>query len=202
MRQSESIDKLAPALVAMQSEIEPVVKDSTNPHFKNRYLSLDAMTEYARSILSKHKLAVIQGGGDLTNGGLMVETTLIHESGQWISQSFEMPVEKATPQAAGSAITYGRRYGLAAFLALTTEEDDDGQAASKPRRQAAAKKDLPAITPESEITMRGKAIRIRDLSDAQLQWALEPGRSFGVDTEAYQAAFRIELAARDGGAAS
>jgi hypothetical protein len=130
VNQSNEINLIAKALVAVQSELVPVIKDSTNPHFKNDYASLEAITEYVRPLLAKNGLAVLQGGGEMTNGGLSISTTLVHESGQWISSSLEMPLEKATPQSAGSAITYGRRYGLAAFLALTTEEDDDGEAAS------------------------------------------------------------------------
>jgi hypothetical protein len=47
-------------------------------------------------------------------------------------------VEKATAQGAGSAISYGRRYGLSAMLGLTAE-DDDGNAASAPRSAPAAR---------------------------------------------------------------
>lgn len=202
MNQSADIGAIAAALVAVQKRIEPVVKDSTNPHFKNRYASLDSITEYVRPLLAEHGIAVIQGGGDLTNGGLMVVTTLLHESGQWISSSYEMPLEKATPQAAGSAITYGRRYGLASFLALTTEEDDDGNSASKPKQRskpADKPADAPPITRESEITfgsMKGK--KISDMKDAFLQWGLEDGRHFGPRTKEWQDAFRSELAHRDG----
>lgn len=133
MRTSEQIDKIAPALIAVQKELNPVVRDAVNPHFKSHYVTLDSITEYVRPILAEKGLAVIQGGGDLTNGGMMIETTLLHDSGQWISQSFEIPVEKGTPQAAGSTITYGRRYGLAAILALTSEEDADANSAMPKR---------------------------------------------------------------------
>jgi hypothetical protein len=44
-------------------------------------------------------------------------------------------------------VTYGRRYGVAALLALTTDEDDDGNTASAPRTtRAVARPALAAAT--------------------------------------------------------
>jgi hypothetical protein len=215
MRQSTEINALAKALVAVQAQIEPVAKDSENPHFRNRYASLDSILDYVRPLLSSHGLALVQGGGDLINGGLMVTTTIVHESGQWISSSFEMPLDKQTPQAAGSAITYGKRYGVTAILGLSADEDDDGQAASKPKQQrsgakAAAKPPVgyegsgtPAaadpITRDSAITFGTlKGTKVSELKDSYLQWGLEEGRNLGPRTKEWQAAFRAELASRDG----
>jgi hypothetical protein len=41
-----------------------------------------------------------------------------------------VPVSKADPQGAGSALTYMRRYALAAFIGVV-QADDDGNAASQ-----------------------------------------------------------------------
>jgi hypothetical protein len=43
-----------------------------------------------------------------------------------------VPATKQDAQGFGSAISYGKRYGLQAALGIASE-DDDGQAASKPR---------------------------------------------------------------------
>lgn len=136
MKHSDSISKIAAALVAVQSELKAVAKDSRNPHFKSSYCSLDAIIEATRPALSKHGLAVVQGvttphsdsEGHLN--GFTVETMLVHQSGEWIVNGALMPLSKLDPQGAGGAITYGRRYGLSALLALATEEDDDGNGAS------------------------------------------------------------------------
>ena len=134
MKTSESILKIAPALVAAGAELQPVAKDATNPAFRNKYATLDAIMEQIRPVLAKHGLVALQGvthpetiDGRIT--GLNVETRLIHTSGEWIASSVTLPVEKGTAQGAGSAISYGRRYGLSALLGLTAE-DDDGHAAS------------------------------------------------------------------------
>lgn len=149
MKHSETLGKIATALVAAQGEIKAVAKDSINPHFKNRYASLDALTDYARPVLAKHGLALVQGAavpetheGHLV--GMVIETTLIHSSGEWISTAIPIPVDKPSAQGAGSGVSYGRRYGLAALLALTTDEDDDGETASN---YAPAKASAPAPAP-------------------------------------------------------
>jgi len=56
-------------------------------------------------------------------------TKLCHTSGEWIEQEMSVPVPKADPQGAGSALTYMRRYALAAFVGVV-QADDDGNAAS------------------------------------------------------------------------
>lgn len=141
MKQSESIAKLAAALVKAQAEMKPVVKDSTNPAFKSSYASLEATVDSVRPILSRHGLAVLQGEsspetdeGKLT--GFNVETVVLHESGEWISNAVFVPVEKPSAQGAVSALTYGRRAGLRAVFTLA-DTDDDGETAMNhaPRAQ-------------------------------------------------------------------
>lgn len=142
MKTSETILKIAPALVAAGAELQPVAKDATNPAFRNKYATLDAIMEQVRPVLARHGLVVLQGvthpetiDGRIT--GLNVETRLIHTSGEWISSSVTLPVEKTTAHGAGSAISYGRRYGLSALLGMTAE-DDDGNGASAPAPAARA----------------------------------------------------------------
>lgn len=152
MKQSDSIASLAAALVAAQADLKGVGKDSVNPHFKNRYASLDSIIEAVRPALAKHKLAVLQGatspvtdeGGALC--GFAVETMLVHASGEYIANSAIMPLAKVDPQGAGGAMTYGRRYGLSALLSLSTDEDDDGNTASQPRASAPQRAAPPAAT--------------------------------------------------------
>ncbi len=153
MKHSDSIASLAASLVAVHGELRAIGKDSTNPHFKNKYASLDAIIEAVRPVLHKHGLAVAQGAttpvtneaGNLV--GFAVETMLIHSSGEWMTNTAILPLAKADPQGAGGAMTYGRRYGLSALLALATEEDDDGHAASAPRKAAPQARPTPAPDP-------------------------------------------------------
>ncbi len=68
--------------------------------------------------------------------GVCITTQLVHASGEWVRDRCVYPVAQRTSQGIGSAITYGRRYSLAALLGIAADEDDDGNAASAgaPRR--------------------------------------------------------------------
>lgn len=134
-KKSESIVNLAKSLAAFNGEVSRIDKDSTNPHFRNKYASLDTIIDEIRPILHKHGMSVIQmPGGD---GEVFTMTTmLLHESGEWIeSDPIVMRPVKNDPQGIGSCATYARRYSLAAFLSLNTGEDDDGNGASGDGRQ-------------------------------------------------------------------
>lgn len=138
MRHSEQLNEIAPALVKASRSIKPVHKDSTNPHFKSKFASLDAIAAAALPALHDAGIAVLQGGGQQDDAGIEVVTRLLHISGQWIETAVRMPLDKASAQGAGSAMTYGRRYGLAAILSIVTDDDDDGNAATANSRPALA----------------------------------------------------------------
>ena len=128
MKTSEQIDKIAPALLAAQKEIGNASKDAKNPHFRNSYASLGSVIEAVKEPLNKHGIAIVQ---TLSEGkeGLHLSSRLLHTSGQWIEDTAFSPISKNDPQGVGSAVTYLRRYSLAALLCIT-QEDDDGNAAS------------------------------------------------------------------------
>ena len=127
MRQSENIQDLALALVAAQGEIGGAVKGSKNPFFKSTYADLNSVIAELKPIFFKHGFAVIQlPYSDST--GVGVSTRVLHETGQWIEEHFALPLAKPDPQAAGSAITYAKRYALKA-LGLMPDLDDDAEAA-------------------------------------------------------------------------
>ena len=48
----------------------------------------------------------------------------MHVSGQWVESEFVLPIVKQDPQAAGSAITYARRYALQSIAGIPTADDD------------------------------------------------------------------------------
>lgn len=158
MKHTESIAKLAMALVAAQRELKAITKDATNPHFRNKYASLDGIVETVRPTLAKHGLAVVQGAtspitdSDGSLCGFAVETMLIHDSGEWLCNAAIMPLVKVDAQGAGGAMTYGRRYGLSALLSLATDDDDDGHTASQRMARPAAPAKQP--TPSAPIDER------------------------------------------------
>ena len=140
MDKSESIKELAAALSKAQGAIEGAVKDTSNPFFKSKYADLASVWAAIRKPLAENGLSVTQFVED-TDHGIGVSTMLMHSSGEWVSSKFSMPVSKVDAQGVGSAITYARRYALAAVCGVAPE-DDDGNAASAsvPNAQQAQKK--------------------------------------------------------------
>ena len=141
MRMSDSIAKLAAALVAVQKEMTPLKKDKSN-YFNQSYVGLDAVMPEALDILGKHDIALAQTVGTGEDGSTNLTTTLLHVSGEWLTDTQPLLLAKNDAQGQGSAITYARRYGLMSMLGIVAEEDDDGVKASKKptRRKAAAPK--------------------------------------------------------------
>lgn len=125
---SESIAALAEALAKAQGEMSAASKDNINPHYKSRYADLASMWEACRGPLSKHGLAVLQPV-KADEARVTVTTILAHSSGEWLSEALTVAATQNTAQAVGSAITYGRRYGLAAMVGIAPD-DDDGNAAT------------------------------------------------------------------------
>lgn len=125
IEKSAEITEIAKALLAFQSQATGVVKDSKNPHFKNRYASLEAVVDEARPVLQKVGISWMQAPGKISGGNIGMTTLLMHAaSGQWISSDMEIPLGKQDPQGAGSALTYAQRYALMASLGLPPVDDD------------------------------------------------------------------------------
>jgi len=122
----ESMANVCKALAAAQGKLRKAVKDSTNPHFRSRYADLESVIEAMREPFASEGLAVVQSVSD---GNLV--TTIFHASGESITSSVPLYIQKQDMQGVGSAITYARRYGLAAACGIS-QTDDDGEAAIEP----------------------------------------------------------------------
>ena len=127
---SESINELAAALSKAQGEMPDAVLDCKNPHYKSMYASLKSVTTACRASLSKHGLSVTQGVVKADDTTIYLETILMHSSGQFTGFKCPLVLDKQNMQGLGSAITYAKRYSLAALVGVVDSEDDDGNAAS------------------------------------------------------------------------
>jgi len=130
MQTSENITDLAMALAKAQALIKPASKDATNPHFKSRYADLPAVWEACRKPLTDNGLSVVQMPVDAGEGRVGLTSVLMHSSGQYISSTVSTKLTQDSAQGIGSALTYLRRYALAALVGIVADEDDDGNAAS------------------------------------------------------------------------
>ncbi len=149
--QSETIGKIAAALVTFQAQAKGVKKTAENPFFHSKYAELSDVWDEIREPLTKNGLAVVQ-----TFLGDSLVTTLAHTSGEWFRGYLKLTPSKANdPQAQGSAITYVRRYALQAITGIAPI-DDDGNAASGKAQTPSGKApaslqvhDSPAPRPEN-----------------------------------------------------
>ena len=162
MQKSDSIIKLAPALHKAQSSIKGALKDSTNPHFKSKYADLSSVIEAVKQPLLDAGITFHQGVSGIENG-VAVETMLLHTSGEWISSTLEIPASKHDAQGYGSAITYGRRYGLQAMCGVPAEDDDGNAATASAPRITPIDGSLAALSAEDQETAKNIAAEMVDL---------------------------------------
>ncbi len=148
------MNNLWKAILGVQGRVTTVKRDATNPHFKNRYTTLEAVWHTLRPAMQDEGLAAVQMPTEVTEGRLHIRTVLVHaESGETLENVMQMPVPKMDPQGVGSAITYGCRYSLMAMLGLAPS-DDDGDAAriDNPRQvERTAPDGTPVPTLESAL---------------------------------------------------
>jgi hypothetical protein len=123
MNTSESIKNLAASLCKAQAEMGGAVKDSKNPFFKSDYADLTSVIKAIKEPFANHGLSYTQFPTN-DDGRIGVSTLLMHESGEYLEHSYTLPTTKADPQAAGSAITYARRYALQSIAGIPTADDD------------------------------------------------------------------------------
>jgi len=176
MQASESLTELAKALTKAQAEMSGAKKSAKNPFFKSNYANLEEVINCVKEPFANNGLSFMQFPVS-SDGFAGVETIILHESGEWVSNEFTLKVAKNDPQGMGSAITYARRYGLQAAVGVPSE-DDDGNAATRPAPAAkkAAKK---VATPEvkmisaqqiQNIAMMRKKLEVNDETfDKQVQ---------------------------------
>ncbi len=153
---STEIAELAGALAKAQGVIKAAIKDSVNPHLKNRYADLASVWDACREALSANGIAIVQDPS--FNGEIVrVVTTMLHTSGQWWESILEATPAQTTLQQIGAAITYLRRYALSSLVGIAPDDDDDANAASDQAQQFSQREDT---TPRNDFApnMRDEAI--------------------------------------------
>ena len=198
METSETIGKITKALAAAQAEIKGAIKESDNTFFKSRYADLSSVWDACRDVLPKNGLAIFQTGDGSTAETVSVCTMISHESGEWVRGSVTMKLSKCDPQGAGSALTYGRRYGLAAMVGVCPE-DDDGAIASNTTKPLSKAQERPGFANgrpveelDKEIAQReAQATPQSDLGDFEdVVLSVDPGAKGNTNGRAWQA-YRI-----------
>ena len=118
-------ENLYAALAAANATIKNPGKDGRGNY--GTYMTLDALLEAVRGPLAAQGLSVVQ---DVTDDDERVYVTswLMHASGESIHVGPLSSPRGQNIQHTGGAITYLRRFTLAALLGVHGDTDDDGQA--------------------------------------------------------------------------
>ncbi len=119
---SEKLEDLATALALFHRRIETITTNKTVSYSgrKFSYADLSAIWGVIRKPLGECGLSVIQ-----MIDGSNLNTTLLHNSGQYISNSVSLGISpNVDHKQLGAAITYMRRYALVSMLSLVADEDE------------------------------------------------------------------------------
>lgn len=193
MAHSETIGKLASALVKAQAEMPTVLFDAKNPFLKYKYATLGAVVSASKPILAKYGLAITQFPVS-AEGRIGVTSVLVHESGEYMEHTISLVPEaqKGTTltQAAGVVITYLRRYSWAAILGMYADEDGDGEnaAADTEVKKIMNDKSNEGINPET-----GEVAHVRTWSFAQMDAMLEHSAGIAGDYEEAKAILDLSV---------
>tara|TARA_Y100001963_G_C6688216_1_gene403294 strand:- start:83 stop:595 length:513 start_codon:yes stop_codon:yes gene_type:complete len=121
----KTTDKIAPALLKAHTKVKKLVANKDNDFYNSSYADLHACIEACQDALNSNDIIIVQGfDHDGANDVFYVTTTLLHKSGQTLSNKVGFPIVKKDPQSIGQLCTYGRRYGLTALMCLAEDDDD------------------------------------------------------------------------------
>lgn len=162
MLKSEQINELVGALAEAQAGLTAAkrnrsvtVKTKTGGSYEFEYTTLDYMIEHVRLALTSKGLWFTQTLEQTDNKYRLI-TTLMHKSGQWLASETPLMVADQSNQGFGSALTYMKRYALAAMLGIASDDDDDGNSADG---HAVAERRERAPLPEAKpSTMAGRKV--------------------------------------------
>ena len=131
----EKDNSIATALISFHQTNPHAFEDKRNPHYKNKYASLESVIKTVRTA-SQFGLTFTQEmdfEGDIS----FVRTVMMHSSGAIrVSRTKIVSKDPNDPQKMGSAISYAKRYGLQSIFGLPSDDDDGEVAIIKPEGNA------------------------------------------------------------------
>lgn len=155
--------EFAKAILKVRQEIEPILKNSTNPFLKNKYANIEAVIDAVIPVALKNGIVVLQESWPEPQGnsaspstpGITIATTLVHaDSGETLTLTNWVALKDISPQGSAAAFTYGRRYGLLGSFVLATEDDDGNQAEGRSDAQPSTG----VATPPAKPVATGKSL--------------------------------------------
>lgn len=167
------------AMAAAFAQMPGVRRDCKNPFIGNNYASLDNIVNTIRPVLVEHGLFFMQFAEPVEGDFIGVRTIVGHASGETIDAGLMVlpakPIAKknepqdkpCTAQSYGGAVTYAKRYALAAVFGVVDEDDDDGNAASRPHHSGngQARREVPKDPNQAKTYFLNELIRVSGISD-------------------------------------
>lgn len=148
-------------------EMPDLLTDSSNPHFRSKYVSLPKLLAAVRPVLARHRLAISQRI-QAEDTHLLLQTVVHYEHDREILVVSTYPIPlQGNPQQVGSAITYARRYSLMAALGIMGDPDDDGNLAASQLQQTPRAVKPGKLTP-AQASSLWEAAKNRGLTQQQL----------------------------------
>lgn len=179
MNFSEQNAKISKALVQAWASVDTPkhntkvqVKTKQGGSYTFEYTDLTGIFDALKQVYKEHGIMVMQNAYTTENGHVAVETTLLHESGEFVkSEPLSFPADNNI-QGFGGQATYLKRYSLSAMTGISTEKDDDGNYTSG--NQASFEKK--EITPKQVGAIKskvGKFAQMRGKSQDDVYAAIE-----------------------------
>lgn len=170
-----NLKNIAAAMILARAKFPAIHKNKLNPHFKNKYASLDSIIDAITPALCEAGVLLIQPT-IIRDGLIILSTQLIHgESGESIESELIVPPQ-SDPQKLGSALTYYRRFSICSLLSIAADDDDDGDTAVsnvKPKSIGAppAKLVLSEIAQQYQTDVKRAFIELGWSPDRKAEWA-------------------------------
>ena len=118
------------ALLKFHGSVEPIPMNGRNPRFDSRYATLDDIIKGIQKPLTDAGLVIVHR----LEGQSTMTTEIVHAAtGESISSTYELRLDKENSQGWGSAITYSKRFAISCLLNLCLDADDDGNSTDAPR---------------------------------------------------------------------
>jgi len=155
--QSADVSELMVALAKAQGAIGDITRDrvvtvrSQKGSYQFKYATLSNIIKGIKKALSDNGIAYTQVLTWHREDRLYYLTTNLHCKNQFISSVTPLILNDSGNQQFGSALTYMKRYALAALVGVAADEDDDGNIADGNEVQAMQEprtKTAPVVAPD------------------------------------------------------
>ncbi len=139
LQQQDNEQRFNDAMASAQGKMRAIAADSNNPHTSSRYASYYALDKAVRPTYTDAGFALSFDTDDGAPADFVRVVCFVTACGHTRRYHIDMPADGKGAQgrdvmtkthAAGSAVTYGRRYLLGMIFNLAVGGDDDGNAAS------------------------------------------------------------------------